>query len=85
MDSRWDCSAEQKKKQKPGQKDPPLAIKISKLLPSPLGHVKEPHDQETPCSRTRSIAALSRLYLESKRLKPWQFGAALAQAMCEAL
>jgi rhamnopyranosyl-N-acetylglucosaminyl-diphospho-decaprenol beta-1,3/1,4-galactofuranosyltransferase len=58
-----------------------LAIKILKLLPTSLGYIRDFPSQKTPCARTRSIAAFSRVYIESKRLKPWQFAVALVYSM----
>lgn len=63
---------------------PKLWNNISKLLPCPLGHLTGHGDQHMPCARTRSIQAFSRVYMQSKRLKPWQFIIALAYSMCVA-
>jgi GT2 family glycosyltransferase len=64
---------------------PKLWTKINKLLPCSLGYITDLEGQDTPCSRTRSIAPFSRVYLQSKILRPWQFGIALAYSMCVGL
>jgi len=61
-----------------------LRIKIRKLLPCPLGYIKD-LGQDRPCSKTRPIASFSRVYQLSKSLRLWQFAIALPYSMCEGL
>jgi glycosyltransferase involved in cell wall biosynthesis len=57
------------------------STKVAKLLPRFLPGVTNPHNG-MPCMKTRSAEAFSHAYFESKRLKSWQFGMALAYSLC---
>jgi rhamnopyranosyl-N-acetylglucosaminyl-diphospho-decaprenol beta-1,3/1,4-galactofuranosyltransferase len=56
-----------------------------KILPAHMGYLTDLHTDELRCSKTRSMWPFSKAYLESKYLKPWQFGIALAYSECYAL
>jgi GT2 family glycosyltransferase len=57
-----------------------------KILPARMNYISA-RPEERPCSRTetKSIAPFSQAYLESKYLKSWQFGLAVACSGCYAL